>query len=480
MTTPHTSVSTTHARRSRRHAGLLLAGVVLAVLAAGPGRPTRTVHAFDLDSHEAILRTALTTVMSKDALDEVTNYGIAVPAAGQKSEISSISLAPGAALHALQFEQLWDNAATATAICERLASVTGVLQYALEQAAPKGAQYRELTDDKKARRAFGLAAVLLSNFYAHSNWVELAADSGAMPVVAPLTEACSAQTLPSDLQTGYYDAASGPDGCPKAAGAAKPPAPYKFCFAQLSKDASDSGHGAQRATKLAGQPTYYELAKQLAVEATKQLFTGFHSLVVQTYTPESWNANGQCVFDKLTRASGDPDNPFGNTNVGFKSDASCLDLSGVWQVGSAVDTGGPSTSEIGSIVTIQQQRSLGSDQLHLYAYFKSPGDGADCDLGSTRSYFFDATLDGVKITGTTSQCLEDARVLAYCGQTSVYEVEFAGSLDGDGRVRTITGTFTDTGYALHLEDDIIVSCEAYPPFDEVYDFRLKRKPAPAP
>jgi len=298
----------THSSVLRRKA-LLLCSFVLLVLALGSARLAPPARAFDLDTHEAILRAVLTTALSGDALDEVTNYGISVAAEGEP-EITNISLAPGAPLHGLKFEQLWDSAATPAAICDRFGTVLGVLKYALDQAAPKGAAYRELTDDKKARRAFGLAAVLMSNFYAHSNWVELAADSGVMPTAAMLPGGCIPSVLPPDLQTGYYDAASGPDGCPKAAAAPAPPAPIKHCFSQKNKNLPDAGHGAEKAMKLAGQPTYYALAKQLAIFDTQQLFTTFHDLVLKTYTPEMWNANGQCVFDKLTRSSGDASDPF--------------------------------------------------------------------------------------------------------------------------------------------------------------------------
>ncbi len=484
MPAPRTSTATaaTRPHRSRRHVGLLLAGIVLALIAVGQVRPGGIAYAFDLDSHEAILRTALTTAMSKDALDEVTNYGIAVPEAGQKSEISSISLAPGASLHGLGFEQLWDNAATPAAICERWNSVTIVLKYALDQAAPKGAEYRELTDDKKARRAFGLAAVLMSNFYAHSNWVELAADRGAMPALAPLAGGCGAQSLPSDLQSGYYDAAAGADGCPKVGGVAKPPAPFKLCFSQLSKDTGDSGHGAQRATRLAGQPTYHDLAQQLAIDATQQLFTGLHNLVVQTYTPETWNANGQCVFDKLTRSSGDPDNPFGNTNVGFRSDASCLDISGAWAVSREADDGFPieNDDDLGKLLAAKQDRSTVTDRAHVYASFQSPDDGT-CPLGGARSFFIDATLDGVKLQGTTTQCILSENIVNYCRYTGEWEPIFDGAVEGEGRSRTIRLQFVDEHWSLTTDDDgNIIACERNAANDSSFEVVLERPLAARP
>ena len=76
---------------------MALLGIVLGVLLAGRARPTSTAHAFDLDTHEAILRAALIAAMSGDALDDVTNYGIAVPGTNEP-EPSNLALAPGTVL----------------------------------------------------------------------------------------------------------------------------------------------------------------------------------------------------------------------------------------------------------------------------------------------------------------------------------------------------------------------------------------------
>ncbi|GAC1315025.1 MAG: hypothetical protein NVSMB2_05560 [Chloroflexota bacterium] len=470
------------ARRSERLLRMLLATILVSVLGLGQAHLTQTARAFDLDAHEAILRTALMSALSADALDEVTNYGIAVPEAGQKIEITSISLAPGTALHTLAFEQLWDNAATPADLCGRLSFLTAALKFSVDQAAPTGTEYRELTDDKKARRAFGLAAVLLSNFYAHTNWVELAADRGIQPTLAPLNGACLPGTLPADLQSGYYNPASGPDGCPKVGGAAKPPAPFKQCFSELGKDTSDAGHGAQRATKLGGQPTYHELARRLAIEATKQLFTEYHDTVVRTYTPETWNANGQCVFDKLTKSSGDPDNPFGNSNVVFRSDASCLDFSGQWIVSSEIDDslGLEEDDDLTKAITIKQDRSTVTDRAHVVASFTLPDDGS-CPLGGGRSTYVDSTLDGLKLEGSTAQCILSENIASYCQFTGVWQPDLTGVVDGAGRERTLHLQFLNQHWDLLTDDDDnITKCDRAPERDTTFEVLLDRAPAPRP
>lgn len=469
-------------RGSSRLVRVLLAAVLVSAFGLGQARQVTTSYAFDLDTHEAVLRAALTTAMSTDALDEVTNYGIAVPEAGQKVEITSISLAPGATLHALAFEQLWDNAATPADLCGRVGLVTAALKYSLDQAAPKGAEYRELTDDKKARRAFGLAAVLLSNFYAHTNWVELSADRGVMPGLAPLTGGCTPGSMPADLQSGYYNAANGSDGCPRVGGAAKAPAPFKFCFADLNKDTGDTGHGAQRATKLAGQPTYHDLAQQLATQATRQLFTGFHELVVQTYTPETWNANGQCVFDKLTRSSGDPDDPFALSNVGFRSDASCLDLSGKWVVSDELDDAVPIAAgdDVSKLVTIKHERSTATDRAHVTAAFTSPDDGS-CPLSGGRDVYFDTTLDGIHLEGSTAQCILNNNIAVYCRFAGQWEPDTTGSVEGEAQQRKLHLQFVNEHWDTYIDDDgNITRCERAPEDDSTFEILLDRPPAAPP
>ena len=458
-----------------------LAALLVLVLGLGQAA-TSPARAFDLDSHEAILRAALMSALSADALEEVTNYGIGVPDAGQAGEITNISLAPGASLHALRFEQLWDNLGAPADVCGRLTMVTAALKYSLDQAAPKGIEYRELTDDKKARRAFGLAAVLMSNFYAHTNWVELAADQGVMPKLAPLTGSCLPGAFPSTLQSGYYMAASGPDGCPKVGGVSKPPSPFKLCFSDLNKDSPDAGHGAQRATKLAGQPTYHDLAQQLATEATRQMFAGFHTLVVQTYTPETWNANGQCVFDKLTRSSGDPDDPFANSNVGFRSDASCLDVSGKWVVSSEIDDGQPieASDDLDKVVSVRQDRSSATDQAHIAATFTSPDDAA-CPISGSRAVYFDSSLDGVKLDGSTAQCVLNQHIASYCRFSGLWEPDFSGAVDGTDRERTLHLQFVDEHWTVTTDDnDNIIQCDRAPENDSTFEVLLNRAPAAPP
>ncbi len=127
---------------------------------------------------------------------------------------------------------------------------------------------------KPALQYFGRASHALADFYAHTNWVEIQVAAGDMDALAPLLETpFDPQNYPEELQSGYYSLRYGIKGCPNVQGSYLPPAPFRFCHETIAKDHADKGHGADLATP-AG-PSYYELAVNMAVRSTAELWERF-------------------------------------------------------------------------------------------------------------------------------------------------------------------------------------------------------------
>jgi hypothetical protein len=130
--------------------------------------------------------------------------------------------------------------------------------------------------------AYGLATHALADFYAHTNWVELAVERGDEPAPAPLLAAAFAPgDLPERLYSGYFSLRYGLSGCPQRAGRPSPPPGYRACHAQLNKDAPDRGHGAEPAT--VGGETYHALAVRLAIATTRASWEALCSKLEAAY-----------------------------------------------------------------------------------------------------------------------------------------------------------------------------------------------------
>jgi hypothetical protein len=126
----------------------------------------------------------------------------------------------------------------------------------------------------RALRAFGLASHALADFYAHTNWVELAIAQGQAPQPAPLLGAdLTPEMLPASLHSGYFSLRYGLRGCPTCDGAPCPPTGYAACHATLNKDTPRRGHGAEVA--LPSGETYGALALTLAIQTTRDAWAAF-------------------------------------------------------------------------------------------------------------------------------------------------------------------------------------------------------------
>jgi heterokaryon incompatibility protein Het-C len=141
------------------------------------------------------------------------------------------------------------------------------LSLAVKRATPLDGRDRP-RDRLGALRALGMASHALADFYAHTNWVEL---HGADAPQAPLLgEAWPAETLPSDLTSGYFSLRYGMRGCPMRDGVYIPPDGYRFCHETLNKDAPTRGHGADPVAP--GGPSYHVVAVRLAEDGTRALW----------------------------------------------------------------------------------------------------------------------------------------------------------------------------------------------------------------
>lgn len=216
-----------------------------------------------LGVHEAIIRLALGGRLAPAAL------GVVI-AANKRSD-----------LHQCAAERHFDNGPDRAALCALWRrGLSAYMGRALARCAPPGDSAHRLANRRGALRAFGLATHALADFYAHTNWVELAVARGDIPTPAPLLgETLTPANLPEGLQSGYFSLRHGLSGCPHHNGRPCPPAGFTHCHAQLNKDAPHRGHGAERSAP--GGPTYHELAVDLAISTTRD---AWQSLIQRLHT----------------------------------------------------------------------------------------------------------------------------------------------------------------------------------------------------
>jgi len=258
---------------------VLVIVVVVAVLGTIPAA------GFSLDVHEAILKDALGdgNTMSAEALTWVTGSFFG---GGNR----------GSDRHQMSPERHFDGARNPTEICDRWKKgLDTFLKKAVELAAPKGVEKRELEDRKEALEAFGEATHALADFYSHTNWVELHelshnATPLAMPEAPIFDQRCDPGAFSSRLHSGYFSVSHGASGCPSAG----PPAGYPSCHSQLAKDEGTSGHGKD---KVSGNVTYHEAAVALSIRSTRHAWKVLHDRIVAKYLTDA--TDGECVFTKL-------------------------------------------------------------------------------------------------------------------------------------------------------------------------------------
>ena len=211
--------------------------------------------------HERILREALGDLLSADALRLVIR-------ANKWSD-----------LHQLAAERHFDNAPDPHALCALWQrGLSAWLARAVARSAPCDSAATRLLNRRGALADFGRATHALADFYAHTNWIELAVARGKSPQPAPLLSlTCDPASFPPELQSGYFHPRHGLSGCPRAG----PPPGFAFCHAQLNKDAPNRGHGAERPSP--GGPTYHNLAVQLAVASTRSAWETLCARIHATY-----------------------------------------------------------------------------------------------------------------------------------------------------------------------------------------------------
>jgi hypothetical protein len=181
--------------------------------------------------------------------------------------------------HQLAPEYHFDSASSPRALCGLWQRGVGAwLTRAVALAAPRGSDARRLRNRHGALVAFGRATHALADFYAHTNWIELAVGRGELPTPAPLLEAhCEPAAFPHELQSGYFHLRHGLQGCPRTG----PPHGYAFCHAQLNKDSPTRGHGAERIAP--DGPTLHEIAVELSVDSTRAAWDSLHTRLTEAY-----------------------------------------------------------------------------------------------------------------------------------------------------------------------------------------------------
>jgi hypothetical protein len=202
----------------------------------------------------------------------------------------------GSDVHLLTPARHFANAPSPTVLCQRWRDgLHRFMEEAVAESAPAGAALRTIPHRKQALTVFGEATHSLADFYAHTNWIELAVARHVRPGLAPvLGDRCVPSAFPPALQSGYSNHLKGGlSGCPRTG----PPPPFRYCDAQLNKDDDKPRHhGHDKA--LADGTTYFQEAVLLATQATAALWQTLHDRILARYGANP-AVNAPCVFHKL-------------------------------------------------------------------------------------------------------------------------------------------------------------------------------------
>lgn len=188
-----------------------------------------------------------------------------------------------------------DSAASPADICARAQGAWNVFSPSLFNGAqPAGPGYTSLANGPAARSAFGGLAHAVADFYSHSNWVDVNIAAGQPNTPGPqLFPTCDPASMPADVHTGFFSLIYGPGGCPLGG----PPPGYQECHSTLNKDSSFTSRGQ---TPVPGTDmNEYDLAAQLATQATAQLYDQIRGMVVDSVNAAHPDADGECVAHKL-------------------------------------------------------------------------------------------------------------------------------------------------------------------------------------
>jgi len=147
--------------------------------------------------------------------------------------------------------------------------------------------YGRLRNPRLALIAFGATTHAIADFYAHTNWIELYLNDGysvdAVPLAPLFTLEFDLDQFPPHLQSGYFHLRHGLRGCPRQGDLYTPPQGFEYAHAQLAKDFSHKGHGAERISS--GEATYFEIAMRLATSATLDAWESLRLLLQTIYGP---------------------------------------------------------------------------------------------------------------------------------------------------------------------------------------------------
>jgi hypothetical protein len=213
---------------------------------------------------------------------------------------------------------------------------------------------------------FGEYLHAIQDFYAHSNWIELAVVQGKPLGLAPILDGCDVSKLPPDLVSGYFDPTTPPDFCGPP-NAPRPPAGsgFRYCHGpadpqtlkpaqtvanwlsglqnaaptsgagtaptssldpklMLAKDLQNLFHGADQAPGTS--QTYHQLAVDLATQATAATWPVFHDRVVAAFKQQASlfpNRDPECLFTALVKGT-DPACPKATSFNGNSADPLAL------------------------------------------------------------------------------------------------------------------------------------------------------------
>ena len=169
----------------------------------------------------------------------------------------------------------FDSAPNAQAVCDRANAAWSQFYGAIiDSIKPQNPpEYDVVGGIADARSAFGALTHALQDFYAHSNWVDLyVAAHQPPPLALMLFPTCAAASLPTNIQTGFFDLSYNLVGCPYSPlnGVYIPPAPFTYCHETLNKDSDQTLHGKDLVPGT--NQTYSALAAQLAASHTTELY----------------------------------------------------------------------------------------------------------------------------------------------------------------------------------------------------------------
>jgi hypothetical protein len=210
---------------------------------------------------------------------------------------------------AYQFDKFrhFDSASSQADVCQRATDAWetfySIMRRAITPIDPP--EYNHVAGIARALSAFGMLTHSLQDFYAHSNWIEIHIDRGQLPgtIDGLFPTPCDMTTWPHNLQTGYFDLATGfIDGCPLWG--ETPPEPFRYCHELLNKDNDESRQGGKTVPGLT--ITYHKLAMELAAAHTAKLYQVVASSLERDLARDFPNVRADCLVRHVFQGSTEP------------------------------------------------------------------------------------------------------------------------------------------------------------------------------